>query len=606
MLRRLYPCLAALVLSSSAAAQDLEVYFIDVGQGDSTLIISPTGQTFLFDAGDNGMGWSVVVPQLNSLGITSLDYASPSHYHADHLGGLDEVWDAGIRATVALDRGTNNTPGTQSYSDYASRYSGRRQTVAPGQVVDLGGGCILTCVVVEGDLMGGGSVNISGSSQWENSASIGWHLEYGDFDMFLGGDLTGGGNNTTDVESSVAPLVGNVDVYQANHHSSRTSTNATFVNFLQPDFVVIPCGTSNPFGYPKQEVVDRLNNISRTVPVWCVTDGNGFEGYVDAGGTIHLTSDGNEYTVTALDGTTFTAFVDELAPTSPGSNELVVAEFMRDPSKVSDSEGEWIELAGARTTEPVSLDLVQVTDLAGDSFTLRTSIRLDAGEEILLGIDGLPGRNGGYRPHIVWPIGSSDLINTNDTILLRRSGSDIDRVDYTTAWPGSSGRSAERMDLAAGPVQSNFTDGVSPYGLGDLGTPGEDNDSDITSFNGSWIEVITSPTVGGIVEMDWHFAPGETGALYQGWITLATTPGVTVNGTHIPANIDKGWDLTNALPGWSGFVPASLLTTATAAVPNNGNLAGTTIYGIFVTYKDVIGQGTDVRTIADPVPMVIQ
>ncbi len=611
MLRRLIPLLLALGASGATlTAQDLEVWFLDVGQGDATLLRSPTGQTFLLDGGENGMGYAVVVPLLQSLGVSQLDYVGASHYHADHVGGLDEVWNAGIHASVALDRGTSNTPGTQSYQDYASRYAGVRQTVQPGQVVNLGGGVTLTCLVVEGRLMGGGSVNIGGSSQWENSASIAWLVEYGDFDLFLGGDLTGGGNGTTDVESSVAPLAGDVEVYQANHHGSRTSSNSAFVNTIRPEFVVFPCGSANVYGFPKQEVIDRLNTASRCIPLWSLTDGVGTEGFVDAGGTVHLATDGNTWTVTAPDGTAFTATVDEQAPGSPAAGDLVVAEFHRDPNRSSDTDGEWIEITGARTTEVVSLRSVNVGDGASDSFTLGTSIVLDAGDECVLAADGLPSRNGGLRPTLVWPAGRMSLQNSSDSIRLQRISIVLDQVDYDASWPGGNGVAAERKDLLGPPAASNFAGAVSSYGSGDKGTPGRDNDADITNWGGgggssSWVEIVTPPARGGLFDMYWHM-PGEYTALYQGFCTLSTTPGFDLNGTHIPGNQDVAYRQTYGLPGWSGLVPVNEVQYVSAQVPNSSKLAGLNLYVLFYTYKDIIGQGITVRTVADPVAVTIQ
>ena len=611
MLRRLLGATAPLLFFLAASrlpAQQLEVHFIDVGQGDSTLIVGPTGKSFLFDGGYWNEGYNKIVPLLNSLGIGHLDYVGASHYHADHVGGLDEVWNSGIRCTVAYDRGNSNVPSTQSYSEYASAFSGVRQTVSPGQVVDLGGGAKLTCLVVEGDLMGGGSVNISGSAQWENSASIAWKLEYGDFDLFLGGDLTGGGNSTTDVESSVGPLCGDVDVYQVNHHCSRTSSNASFLGWLDPEFAVIPCGSGNSYGYPKQDVVDRMNHSAWTIPVWSLTDGVGTEGYVDAGGTVLLTSDGASYTATGPGGRSFTAYCDEAAPTPAAAGDVVVAEFMRDPSKVSDTDGEWLELTGARVGEAVSLDQITVSDLGSDSFTIRAAIHLGAGDECLLANDGLGARNGGLKPVIVWPSGRQSMSNSSDTLRLRRGGTSIDQVDYTSSWPGGSGVSAERMDLLGSATSGNFAAATASYGLGDKGTPGETNSADTTNWGGGGgvrVEILVPPVIGQTLAMNWH-APGEATVLYQGWITLSTTPGFNINGTHIPGNRDAGWNATSGLPGWSGFVPANEVMYTTMTVPNNPNFIGMQVYAIFATYQDVLGTGIVIREIGGPEAMVIQ
>ncbi len=594
----------ALCMVPLAHAQQLEVHFIDVDQGDATLVIGPNGTTFLFDGGPNAEGYASVVPLLQSKGIGTLDYVGASHYHADHVGGLDEVWDAGIQCSTCFDRGNSNEPGTQSYDDYKNTYSSVRQTVNPGQVVQLGDGATLTCLVVEGDLMGGGSVNISSSAQWENSASIGWKLEYGDFDLFMGGDLTGGGNSTTDVESHVAPLCGDVDVLLVCHHGSRTSTNATFANTLAPEFAVISCGQANSYGFPKSDVIDRLNRPDRTIPIWCTSEGTGGAGFVNVAGNISLTTDGSTYSVTAESGASFTAHCDETPPPNPGPGDLVVSEIMRNPTKVNDTDGEWLELAGARVGTPVSLADVEVSSGGGDFFRIGTAIQLDAGELLTIGGNGLPGTNGGYTPTIAWPIGTMALSNSNDDIQLDLlAGPTLDSMTWDSTWPGATGVSAERMDLEESATKTNFADGISSYGLGDRGTPGETNDSDTTSWGGTgtpWIDVLTSPSVGGIVEMNWYM-PGESGHSYQGWLCLSTTPGITVGGTHIPANLDEGYNRTHNIPGWYGTVPVSEQAFVAAAIPNNGALFGMVLYAIVVTYDPP----DQVRSQATPIAMIV-
>lgn len=597
--------LAAGFFSLPAGTGNLEIYFIDAGQGDSTLLIAPTGETFLFDGGDNGDGNADVIPLLNSLGISQLDYVGVSHYHADHLGGLDEVWNAGITATVALDRGFNNVPGTQSYNDYSNRYSSVRQAVTPGQVINLGGGVTLTCIVANGQLMGGGSVNIGSSSQWENSSSVGWRVDYGDFQMWMGGDLTGGGNSTTDVETSVGPLVGDVDVYQVNHHGSRTSTNQNWVNALQPEFSVIPCGHANPYGYPKEEVVNRLNTLTHVCPVWCPTDGVGSEGFVDAGGDIHLTTDGNQYTVTAPDGTQFTMAVDELNTSAPSAGELVVAEFLPDPGVTSDTDGEWVEIAGTRNGT-VSLDGVKLTDFGSNNITFGAPMLLAQGEEIIIAADGLRGRNGGVRPHMVWPSNSFALNNSSDTVALQNGATVLDRVDYNTSWPYSNGVSAERRDLLGPTSSSNFAPATANFGNGDKGTPGATNTADTTNFGGGGsgldIVIVSPPVVGQVLQMDW-LAPGEAGFFYQGFICLGTTPGFSINGVHIPGNQDRGYNMTVNMPGFFGTVPAGEVIPVSGTIPNRASLHNTVIYAVFYTFAT---PGTiQVRQVSAPELMFI-
>jgi len=585
-------------------ASTLEVYFIDTGQSDATLLISPTGQTFLFDGGDNGDGNGAVVPLLNSLNISTLDYVGASHYHADHVGGLDEVWNSGIHATICFDRGNNNQPSTQSYNDYKNRYSSVRQTISPGQVINLGGGVTLTCIVVDGKLSNGSTVNLSGSSQLENSSSIGYRVDYGDFQMWMGGDLTGGGNGTTNVESSAAPLVGDVDVYQANHHGSRTSSNSTWISILKPEFTVIPCGSSNPYGYPKQEVIDRINTTTSMTPVWCPTDGTGADSFVDAEGTIHLTTDGNTYSVSATDGTSFTAYVDEYTSAAPLPGDVVVAEFLSNPQQVSDALGEWVEIVGV--VGNVNIDNLEMRDASADNVKFGIPVQLQPGTELVIAADGLPSRNGGLRPHLVWPLGDFSLAAA-DTVWLEYGTTEIDRIDYTSSW-GGNGISSERIDCNIPGTLANFTDATTTFGNGDMGTPGADNASDATNWgsgggNGPLsVQLLSPPTRNAVFDMNW-LMPGEAGARYQGFITLGITPGHTINGTHIPANQDIAYNATYLRPGFFGAVPATEVMPVSIFVPNKNALRNRIIYVTFYTF-DVVGS-VQVRKVSVPLPMII-
>ncbi len=237
---------------------DLEIHCIDVGQGDCTLIVSPTGGTFLFDAGPNGKGTSTVMPYLQGLGLTALDYVACSHYHADHIGGLDEVVNSlGIDSirVAALDRGWSYT--TATYTSYAAAVAAKRTTILDGQVVDLGGGVTVTCVGVNGN----GQLSPPFDDKYdENDLCVALLVEYGDFDFFVAGDLSGSNSSYYhDIETSIASEVGDIDVYEVDHHGSASNSNETFISALEPEVSVISVG-NNSYGHPTQTVIDRLVN----------------------------------------------------------------------------------------------------------------------------------------------------------------------------------------------------------------------------------------------------------------------------------------------------------------------------------------------------------
>ena len=246
---------AGLVISSNCLA-DLVIHVLDVGQGDCTLIISPTGGTFLFDAGWNGMGNDVVCPYLDALGLTALDYIGCSHYHADHIGGIDEViYYLGIDSirVAVLDRGWSYT--TATYDDYAAAAAPKRQTIVDGQVIDLGGGVTITCVAVNGN----GQLSPPYDDQYnENDLCVALLVEYGDFDFFVAGDLSGVNSSYYhDIETSVAAEVGDIDIYRVDHHGSASNSNVNLVSTLLPEVSIISVG-DNSYGHPTQTVIDRL------------------------------------------------------------------------------------------------------------------------------------------------------------------------------------------------------------------------------------------------------------------------------------------------------------------------------------------------------------
>lgn len=291
---------------------DLNIYHIDVGQGDATLIVGPSGRTLLIDGGNTGRGRDRVLPLLDSLSIDQLDYVIASHYDADHIGGIDEVIDGieGVSEAV-FDRGDPPVPPTTvAYRDYVAAAGRKRKTITPGTNLDLGPGIEARCVAVNGKVAGRRS-RPSGKLD-ENGCSVALLIRHGKFDYFTGGDLTGGGRSgariTADVESIVTRAVGNVDVLRLSHHGSTTSSNATFLNGLRPEVAVISVGTGGvnlTYRHPSRDVLDRLHAVAGLETVFQTNRGNTRGGLrrrdrelvevVD--GTIVVSTDGSAYVI---------------------------------------------------------------------------------------------------------------------------------------------------------------------------------------------------------------------------------------------------------------------------------------------------------------------
>jgi beta-lactamase superfamily II metal-dependent hydrolase len=354
--------LAPAFLAASAAAQHLRIYFPDIEQGNAVIVVSPTGRALVYDGGTERGATDdkavLVVRDLIDAGVvTSLDYVVASHYDEDHIAGLDDVLNyGGVSSTiVTYDRGDfGGTPSTFAFFDYldaAQRHN--RTTIAPGTVIDLGGGVTLECVVVNGQLSGGGSVDISGSSQFENSATVGLVLRYGDFDAWLSGDLTGNPDTgVSDVESAVAPLVGDLDLYNLNHHGSRTSSNATFLAAMKAEVGFNQSSAGNSFGHPNSEVVQRFLDTLDTsggTPLFfqqnpgnptdtrsddslasAIADPDDVDGPVGLPGSVVLFSDGTSYRLWGGGVGPFT-FAADSGPGTPGDYPPAILQVSRTP-----------------------------------------------------------------------------------------------------------------------------------------------------------------------------------------------------------------------------------------------------------------------------------
>jgi beta-lactamase superfamily II metal-dependent hydrolase len=242
-----YEAYATVVAPAAVPAGSFGYVQLDVGQGDAAVVVAPSGCAALLDGGPTGAGNAVIKASLAALGVTALDFAVVSHFHADHIGGLDEVVTGtdGVPIAQVYDRGGSYSSAT--FDAYASQFAGSRTAVNAGDAWSLCGEVAFQVVASDGN---------STSTTNENARSVAVKVSFGAFDALVGGDLTG---SSPDIESSVAPGVGEVELYKVHHHGSATSTNATLVAALVPTVSLIPVGANNPYGHPDPGTVARLD-----------------------------------------------------------------------------------------------------------------------------------------------------------------------------------------------------------------------------------------------------------------------------------------------------------------------------------------------------------
>ena len=266
-----FPKEMAEIFSKAAAEafQDgsgLEIHYLDVGQGDSTLILCD-GHAMLIDAGDNDQG-TAVQSYLESQGVTTLDYVIGTHPDADHIGGLDVVLYKFDCKTVIM---PDFEKDTRTYDDVVQTMKQKRyKNTLPevGTVYELGS-AVFTIVAPNGEY-----------GDNANDYSVGILLQHGENRFLFTGDAE---------EASEADMLENgidlkADVFKAAHHGSRTANTEEFLQRVEPDYAVISCGEDNSYGHPHGEVMNRLRAMGTSV----------FR--TDEQGTIVAYSDGTQIT----------------------------------------------------------------------------------------------------------------------------------------------------------------------------------------------------------------------------------------------------------------------------------------------------------------------
>ncbi|WP_317326991.1 ComEC/Rec2 family competence protein [Turicibacter sanguinis] len=247
--------------------QELQVHFIDIGQGDSTLIIYDDFH-ILIDGGNNGAE-DILLNYLEAVGVDDLEIVVATHPDADHIGGLAEVLQT-YSVDLIIDSGEAHT--SQTYKAYLKQVEEQKQLGAQyleddDLVFELADG--VTFEVIEtGDDNGD-----------RNNNSVVTKLTYNDVAFLFTGDME------SDVEKKILSRDLDVDILKAGHHGSKTSSSMAFLEVVKPKTVVISAGKNNTYGHPHPVLLNRLKAYTEDI-------------YVTADlGHIVITTDGQTYEV---------------------------------------------------------------------------------------------------------------------------------------------------------------------------------------------------------------------------------------------------------------------------------------------------------------------
>lgn len=229
-------------ISTIPQDNNLRVYCLDVGQGDSILITN-NNKTMLIDASTNEMG-SRVVKYLNDLGIKKIDYLVGTHPHEDHIGGLDNVIKNFDIGTIYM---PNVVVTTKTFEEVIDAISAKKLKVTSPKTGDK-----FTVGNAECEVM-----SIRNDKDDYNNCSIVIKMDFNNVSYLFTGDAE------ESVESS--RKWPHIDVLKVGHHGSNTSSSKKFLEQIKPEVALISVGQGNTYGHPTQATLKRLSNIGAKI-----------------------------------------------------------------------------------------------------------------------------------------------------------------------------------------------------------------------------------------------------------------------------------------------------------------------------------------------------
>ena len=252
---------------------EIRVYFFDVGQADSILIMAPAGNV-LVDAGDNDCE-DALEGYLDDLGVTTLNCVIATHPHEDHIGSMDMIFEEFEVLNLIMPNSEVDTDTFVATGDYTRMMEGAEEQ---GTAVSYAtSGSTFSLGELEFLFLAPNSKDYNDLNDW----SLVTKVTYGSTSMILTGDAESVSEKEIVAKYGSSAL--DCDILKSGHHGSSSSSCDEFLDAIDAEIAIISCGTGNKYGHPNQPVLDRY--AEREMQVY----------RTDLEGTIVFVSNGAEF-----------------------------------------------------------------------------------------------------------------------------------------------------------------------------------------------------------------------------------------------------------------------------------------------------------------------
>lgn len=232
--------------------QKLRIFFIDVGQGDSTLIITPDKKTVLIDGGGSDsfdVGEKVLLPYLLDRRILKIDYVLISHFDTDHCGGILTIMEKVKVKNIIISEQAEHSENYERFKKLMIHKKIRLIEVKKGDKIKIGRYSEFKILFPTSRLL---------SENPLNSNSIVAQFNYNNFKMLFTGDIEKLAEQQI-LKAEKAEI--RADILKVAHHGSKTSSIPEFIKAVKPKIALIGVGKNNTFGHPNQQTIKNLENI---------------------------------------------------------------------------------------------------------------------------------------------------------------------------------------------------------------------------------------------------------------------------------------------------------------------------------------------------------